>query len=123
MSTEIEKRQIRISEVLSLLDEGKSRKEIAQFYSKTMAEMNALVWSHPKLKGRKAKKQKDSIMLIDDIEENATMQVSPAPPTPLIPHQVDLEESIKEVEEEQTQEPESEEIPDQEPATNANGTW
>jgi len=48
--------QITISGVLSLLSQGKNRKEIAEHYGKTQTEMNLLVWSHPKLKGRKVKK-------------------------------------------------------------------
>lgn len=62
-----DKKQITISSVDALLKAGKSRKEIAEHFGETMAEMNRLVWSHPKLKGRKMIKQKtDSIELIDD---------------------------------------------------------
>jgi len=59
---------IRISEVLSLLDRGKSRKEIAEHFGKSEAEMQRSVWSHEKLKGRKAKKVHD-IVLEDDVDE------------------------------------------------------
>ena len=65
--------QITISGVLSLLSQGKNRKEIADHYGKTQTEMNLLVWSHPKLKGRKIKKQYTGIELIDDLEEEETV--------------------------------------------------
>lgn len=61
--------RITISEVLSLLDQGKSRKEIAEHYGRTQSEMKRIVWEHPKLKNRKAKKQYTGIELEDDTEE------------------------------------------------------
>ena len=61
--------RITISEVKSLLDQGKSRKEIADHFGKTQAEMQRMVWSHPKLKNLKAKKQYTSVELVDDEEE------------------------------------------------------
>ena len=60
--------RITISSVLELLGQGKNRKEIAEYFGKTQTEMNVLVWSHPKLKGRKAKKQYTGIELEDDTE-------------------------------------------------------
>ena len=66
--------QITISGVLSLLSQGKNRKEIAEHYGKTQTEMNLLVWSHPKLKGRKVKKQYTGIELVDDLEEEEEVQ-------------------------------------------------
>lgn len=60
--------RITISEVLSLLDQGKSRKEIAEHFGQTQTAMQRMVWSNPKLKAKKAKKQySDEIMLVDDI--------------------------------------------------------
>ena len=60
--------RITISEVLSLLDQGKSRKEIAEQFGQTQTAMQRMVWSNPKLKAKKAKKQySDEIMLVDDI--------------------------------------------------------
>ena len=60
--------RITISEVLSLLDQGKSRKEIALHFGQTQTAMQRMVWSNPKLKAKKAKKQySDEIMLVDDI--------------------------------------------------------
>lgn len=58
--------RITISEVLSLLAQGKSRKEIAEHYGRTQTEMKNIVWNHPKLKNRKAKKQYVGIELEDD---------------------------------------------------------
>ena len=61
--------RITISDVLGLLAQGKSRKEIAEHYGRTQTEMQKIVWSHPKLKGRKIKKQYTGIELEDDTEE------------------------------------------------------
>jgi hypothetical protein len=63
--------RITVSEVKSLLDQGKSRKEIAEYYGKTQAEMQRMVWSSPKLKNLKAKKQYTGVELIDDEEGDA----------------------------------------------------
>jgi uncharacterized membrane-anchored protein YhcB (DUF1043 family) len=72
--------RITVSEVKSLLDQGKSRKEIADHFGKTQAEMQRMVWSHPKLKNLKAKKQYTGIELMDDEEtlvaENVVEEVS-----------------------------------------------
>jgi hypothetical protein len=61
--------RITVSEVKSLLDQGKSRKEIAEYYGKTQAEMQRMVWSSPKLKNLKAKKQYTGVELVDDEED------------------------------------------------------
>jgi len=61
--------KITISAVLDLLAQGKNRKEIAEYYGRTQTEMQKIVWSHPKLKGRKIKKQYTGIELEDDTEE------------------------------------------------------
>lgn len=74
--------RITISEVKSLLDQGKSRKEIADHYGKSMAEMQRTVWCHPKLKNLKAKKQYTGVELVDDEEtpvaETQVTQEAPA---------------------------------------------
>lgn len=67
--------RITVSEVKSLLDQGKSRKEIAEHFGKTQAEMQRMVWSHPKLKNLKAKKQYTGIELMDD-EEDTVAEVA-----------------------------------------------
>ena len=77
MSESVERTAITISGVLALLAEGKSRKEIAEYYGKTQTEMQKVVWSHPKLKNRKAKKQYEGIELIDDVEDAPVAEVSP----------------------------------------------
>ena len=61
--------RITISDVLGLLDQGKSRKEIAEYYGRTQSDMKKMVWDHPKLKNRKAKKQYSGIELEDDTED------------------------------------------------------
>jgi hypothetical protein len=61
--------KITISAVLDLLAQGKNRKEIADYYGRTQTEMQKIVWSHPKLKGRKIKKQYTGIELEDDTED------------------------------------------------------
>jgi uncharacterized protein (DUF433 family) len=63
--------RITVSEVRTLLNQGKSRKEIAEHYGKTQAEMQRMVWSHPKLKNLKAKKQYTGIELEDDTDDDA----------------------------------------------------
>lgn len=75
--------RITISEVKSLLDQGKSRKEIADHYGKSMAEMQRTVWCHPKLKNLKAKKQYTGVELVDDEDGQdapvaTTVQENPA---------------------------------------------
>jgi hypothetical protein len=68
--------RITISEVKGLLDQGKSRKEIADHYGKSMAEMQRMVWSNPKLKNLKAKKQYTGVELVDDEEETPVAEVN-----------------------------------------------
>lgn len=70
--------RITISDVLGLLAEGKSRKEIAEHYGRTQSDMIKMVWGHPKLKNRKAKKQYTGIELEDDTEDiNDVAEVAP----------------------------------------------
>ena len=68
------KKNISVKEVLSLLDQGKSREEIADYYGETVSAMKATVWQHPKLKNKKAKKQ-FAINLVDDTEELDSTEV------------------------------------------------
>jgi hypothetical protein len=72
--------RITISDVLGLLDQGKSRKEIAEHYGRTQLEMKKMVWDHPKLKNRKAKKQYIGIELEDDTEDINDAMRPPLPP-------------------------------------------
>ncbi len=68
--------RITVSDVLGLLAQGKSRKEIAEYYGRTQSDMNKMVWGHPKLKNRKAKKQYTGIELEDDTDEVAVAEVN-----------------------------------------------
>lgn len=58
------KREIKVSEVLALLEAGKSREEIGVELGLTKAEVTAL-FKHPSLKGKKAKKQLDFVVVDD----------------------------------------------------------
>lgn len=74
----VEVLRITVSDVLGLLAQGKSRKEIAEHYGRTQSEMIKMVWGHPKLKNRKAKKQYVGIELEDDTEDiNDVAEVTP----------------------------------------------
>lgn len=68
------KREIKVSEVISLLDAGKSREEIGQHFELSNADLTAL-FKHPSLKGKKAKKQRDFV-IVDDTVNNETMQIA-----------------------------------------------
>ena len=64
MSTaESKKIVITIPGVKELLNQGKSRKEIAEHFGVPMSVMKEKVWSHPELKNLKAKKQYDIELL------------------------------------------------------------
>lgn len=71
--------RITVSDVLGLLAQGKSRKEIAEYYGRTQSDMNKMVWGHPKLKNRKAKKQFTGIELEDDTDDVAVAEVAHVP--------------------------------------------
>lgn len=63
----MEKRQIKVSEVLALLEKGKDRAAIKQELGLTHADMSTL-FKNPKLKNKKPKVQ-SSFELVDDTEE------------------------------------------------------
>jgi len=65
----MEKRQIKVSDVLALLEQGKDRAAIKQELSLTHAEMTAL-FQHSKLKNKKPKTQ-PTFELVDDTDETA----------------------------------------------------
>lgn len=113
------KKDISGKEVLRLLNEGKSREEIAAYFGQTVAAMKIMVWSHPKLKNRKAKKQ-FAINLIDDMEEVATTQnevVEEVSEQEVIDTDVQTE-TINDI----VQEEVSEDVPVEQGAV-SNGTW
>lgn len=62
-----EKIQITITGVQALLEQGKSRKAIAEHYGISMADCKRL-FMNPKLKGKKARKVEGDFILIDDTE-------------------------------------------------------
>ena len=70
-------REIKISEVLDLLEQGKTREEIQSIYGLSVKELKML-FSHPKLKGKKTKKA-PSFILVDDLEneEGEVLQQNP----------------------------------------------
>ena len=67
-----EKREIKVSEVLTMLEEGKSRKEIKTELGISHNEMRQL-FKHPQLVGRKAK-QPLSFDIVDDVTEPGDVQ-------------------------------------------------
>jgi orotate phosphoribosyltransferase-like protein len=67
-------KQIKISEVLSLLEDGLTRPEIAETLDISMADCRRL-FQNEKLKGKKPKKQMD-FELIDDTVENMEVDFS-----------------------------------------------
>ena len=90
--------RITISDVLGLLDQGKSRKEVAEHYGRTQSDMKKMVWDHPKLKNRKAKKQYSGIELEDDTEDiNDVAQVNSEAPVAEVVEAVVLEAIVEEV--------------------------
>ena len=61
----MEKKQIVISEVKKLLEDGMNRKEITAMYGLNKREADML-WNHPSLKGLKKAKYSVGITLVDD---------------------------------------------------------
>ena len=53
MSETATKPQVKVSDVLELLNQGKDRKEIAEHYGIPVSVMARTVWQHPKLKNKK----------------------------------------------------------------------
>lgn len=71
MEEENLKKEIKISEVLQLLQEGYTRDQIAVKYGISQKELKYL-FQHPKLKGKKTIKG-IGIAIVDDLEEVAEM--------------------------------------------------
>lgn len=67
MSTE--KKVVRISEVIDMLENGKTRPEIREELGLTASEIT-LLFKHPQLKGRRAK-QPTNLEIIDDWAEES----------------------------------------------------
>lgn len=70
----MEKIQIRIPDVLAMLNAGKSREEIGQHYGLNGANTKAL-FNEPELKGKKAKKQRP-FMIVREEQEDVTAAIS-----------------------------------------------
>jgi len=70
------KPKVSIIQCQQFLKEGKTRKEIAEYYGVPMSVMAEQVWSHPALKGLKTKRVFE-LELVDDREvvETATQAV------------------------------------------------
>jgi len=69
-----EKTQIKISDILAMLQNGKTRNDIAEHYGINMTEMKE-IFKHPQLKGKKTKKPKElSYQLIDDISGEGELE-------------------------------------------------
>lgn len=74
-------RQIKISDIIAMLEGGKTREEIKGHYNMTPGELKA-VFSHPKLKGRKTHTAKaTSFELIDDTENTGVATEEERPVT------------------------------------------
>ena len=92
-------KQITVSEVLALLDEGKSRKEIAEHFGISLKKCREVVFQHPKLKGRKAKQMAD-FELVDDTEGDNVIAQENIEPQDSAPEQVpqdDIAEGTQEM--------------------------
>lgn len=62
------KKEVRVSDVLTMLKEGKTREEIAAHYDVSMAEAKRDIFSHEKIKNKKTHKP-SRVTLIDDVAE------------------------------------------------------
>lgn len=67
-----EKRKIVLRDILAMLKEGKSRKEINEYYELNPREAKEVLWNHPKLKGVKKAKYSIGIELVDEEEVSVT---------------------------------------------------
>ena len=66
--SEQQKIDVRVSDVLTFLKEGKTREDIANHYGLSLAEAKRDIFSHPKLKNKKTHKA-SKVALIDDTPE------------------------------------------------------
>lgn len=99
------KREIKVSEVVALLDAGKSREEIGTELGLTRAEVTAL-FKHPSLKGKKAKKQLDFVV-VDDTSDVA-LETQEEAEIPTEEPQRELQDSFQEESQEEQTEPQEE---------------
>ena len=95
-----EKTQIKISDVLGMLQDGKTRKDIGEHYGLSGTDTKRL-FQHPALKGRKTIKTKEVPFVIVDETEEAPIADSPS-------YHEDLQLGMTGIEEEQEEEQEVE---------------
>ena len=63
-----ERVQIKVNDVKDMLNNGKTREQIAEHYGITMAAAKKTIFSHEKIKGLKTKKTYDFVDIVDDDE-------------------------------------------------------
>lgn len=68
--------EIKVSEVLEQLNQGKVRKEIAEHFGLTMADCNRLFKSHPMLKNAKPRKKAAFTLVDDTLSDDVTGQLT-----------------------------------------------
>lgn len=95
--------EIKISEVLELIENYYTREEIAEHYGITMAECRQ-VFQHPLLKGKRTR-PKPTFKLIDDISVDIeTEEILSEEEAEVESNQIDLEQAIAEAEAEMFEE-------------------
>jgi hypothetical protein len=87
----IVKKTVSLEEIKGFLAEGKTRKEIAEYYGLPLSAMAKSVFQHPELKSKKSKKIYE-IVLAEDMPENVSLE---APHSPLA-EEVITQESVSE---------------------------
>ena len=66
-----DKKQIKVGDILEMLNSGKTRKDIAAHYEIPMTQLKR-IFEHDKLKGRKARPSVDWVLIDDTVGETAT---------------------------------------------------
>jgi len=100
-----EKKQIKVTDVIAMLENGMTRSEINEHYGLNPREVK-LLWSHPKLINRKPSKYKIGISIVDDEEVLTPTKI----PLTNIPEEHVSEKDIPEVPEVPQTKPSVEEI-------------
>lgn len=95
--------RISINQCKAFLKEGKTRKEIAEYYGVPVSVMAEKVWSHPELKGLKTKKI-FALELIDDTKEVSQEAVQAEEEVAAMVPVEGVSETVSEVESEVTTE-------------------
>jgi hypothetical protein len=66
---------LKISEVLTALDNGMTRDDIQEKYNLSTRQLKS-IFQHPKLKGKKTKSIQVLVNLVDDLEVETVQQIS-----------------------------------------------